>query len=93
VGGSGTDAAPCFRVFNPATQSKRFDPDGRHIRRWVPELAKLPDRLLHTPWEIGPLELGAYGVELGRDYPEPVVDHAMARHRAMATYEAARGSL
>lgn len=93
VAGTGPDAAPYFRVFNPVTQSKRFDPEGRQIRRWVPELGDLPDDMLHAPWETGPLELLGHGLELGRDYPEPIVDHAMARERAITAYQTARGSL
>lgn len=92
VAGTGTDAAPYFRVFNPVTQSKKFDPTGEYIRRWVPELAEVPDEWIHVPWRAGPLELLGYGVELGREYPAPIVDHAMARQRAIDAYEAARGS-
>lgn len=92
VAGTGTDAAPYFRVFNPVTQSERFDPKGRFIRRWVPELAEVPDEWIHSPWETGPLDLVPYGVELGTDYPDPIVDHGMARRRAIEAYDAARGS-
>lgn len=92
VAGTGTDAAPYFRVFNPVTQSKKFDPKGRFIRSWVPELADVPDKWIHSPWDAGPLELISYGVELGDSYPNPIVDHGMARERAIAAYEEARGS-
>lgn len=90
VAGTGADAAPYFRVFNPVTQSKRFDPDGNYIRQWVPELAGLDSDTVHAPWEAGPLELAAAGIELGVDYPEPLVEHSFARTRAIAAYEAAR---
>lgn len=92
VAGTGTDAAPYFRVFNPVTQSRRFDPEGRFISRWLPELADLPGDVIHAPWEHPPLELAAHGVVLGRDYPEPIVDHSFARVRAIEAYEAARGT-
>jgi deoxyribodipyrimidine photo-lyase len=92
VAGTGTDAAPYFRVFNPVTQSKKFDPDGWFIRKWIPELAEVPDQWIHSPWEAGPIELLSYGVELGKQYPEPLVDHSMARQRALDAYDAARGS-
>ena len=92
VAGTGTDAAPYFRVFNPVTQSKKFDPEGKFIREWVPELAEVPDDLVHAPFETGDLELASYGVELGKDYPRPIIDHGVARERAIETYEAARGS-
>ncbi len=87
VAGTGPDAAPFFRVFNPILQSKKFDPEGDYLRRWVPELTGLDDRAIHEPSGIGPLELAAAGITLGVDYPEPLVDHADARTRALAAYE------
>jgi deoxyribodipyrimidine photo-lyase len=93
VAGTGHDAAPFFRIFNPVTQSRRFDPAGDYIRRWVPELAGLSGAHIHAPWEAGPLDLAAAGVTLGFDYPEPIVDHDMARIRALEAYGVAGGSL
>lgn len=90
VAGTGVDAQPWFRVFNPVTQSRRYDPEGRFIRRYVPELARLPDALIHAPWEASPIELAAAGVVLGKTYPEPIVDHATARDAALARYAAAQ---
>jgi deoxyribodipyrimidine photo-lyase len=90
VAGTGPDAAPYFRVFNPVTQSRTHDPRGTYVRHWVPELAGLDDRSVHAPWELGPLELAMAGVTLGETYPEPIVDHATARLRAIDAYERAR---
>ena len=92
VAGSGADAAPYFRIFNPITQGQKFDPDGTYIRRWVPEIASLPDRYLNAPWTCPELELRSLGLVLGKDYPEPIVDHAMARRRALDSYEAIKVS-
>ena len=93
VAGTGPDAAPYFRVFNPVTQSRTHDPDGSYLRRWLPELAGLDDRAIHAPWELGPLELAAAGVTLGdtpdATYPAPILDHAMARGRALAAHRIA----
>jgi deoxyribodipyrimidine photo-lyase len=83
---TGTDAAPYFRVFNPVLQSKKFDPDGAFIRRMLPALANLRGDAVHAPWTLAPLEAEALGFRLGRDYPEPIVDHAVARERALAAY-------
>ncbi|QNM96684.1 cryptochrome/photolyase family protein [Chitinimonas koreensis] len=88
--GTGCDAQPYFRIFNPVTQSEKFDPAGRFIRRYLPELAKLPDAALHAPWKAKPIELAAAGVRLGVDYPLPVVDHAVQRERALALFKAAK---
>ena len=82
--GCGADAAPYFRIFNPMMQSAKFDPDGVYLRRWLPELAKLPTAYLHAPWEAPPLDLHAAGVTLGKTYPERLVDHHEARDRALA---------
>jgi deoxyribodipyrimidine photo-lyase len=90
VAGTGPDAAPYFRVFNPVTQARRFDPDGTYARRWVPELAGLLAPGIHAPWELGPLDLAAAGVELGTNYPWPIVEHPAARDRALEAYRVAR---
>jgi len=86
VGGCGPDAAPYFRVFNPVLQSKRFDPDGIYIKRWVPELASLQGNALHAPWTASSAELEVAGITLGKEYPQPVVEHAGARERALMAY-------
>ncbi len=83
--GSGVDAAPYFRVFNPTRQGEKFDPRGDYIRRWLPELATVTPRWIHAPNDAPDGALG--GVTLGRDYPRPVVDHAMARTRALREYD------
>jgi len=83
---SGCDAQPYFRIFNPVTQSAKFDPEGRFIRRYVPELARVPDKYIHAPWLIGRLEQETIGVVIGRDYPGPIVDHATARNATLARY-------
>jgi deoxyribodipyrimidine photo-lyase len=85
--GCGVDAAPWFRIFNPVMQGQRFDPDGAYVRRWVPELSKVETKFIHQPWTAPPLVLAAGGVRLGRDYPEPIVDHALARGRFLAAAE------
>ena len=84
VAGSGADAAPDFREFNPTLQGEKFDPDGAYVRQHVPELARLDSKYIHKPWLAPPLELAAGGVVLGRDYPAPIIDHGKARDRALA---------
>ena len=83
---SGCDAQPYFRIFNPVTQSEKFDPDGKFIRRYLPSLARLPDAAIHAPWKAGEIELAAAGVVLGQTYPQPLVDHAQARERTLQRY-------
>ena len=85
--GSGADAAPYFRIFNPIAQGERFDPQGVYVRRWVPELAKLPDAFIHKPWTAPPLMLADAGVRLGQNYPYPMVDHDVARRRALDAFQ------
>jgi len=87
VAGSGADAAPYFRVFNPTLQGKKFDPKGDYVRRYVPEIARLSNEHLHDPWEAPKEALAAAGVELGKTYPMPIVDHGKARQRALQAYE------
>jgi deoxyribodipyrimidine photo-lyase len=87
VAGSGADAAPYFRIFNPVLQGKTYDPDGAYVRRWAPELSSLPATVIHEPWRASPGVLDRAGVRLGKDYPWPIVDHAMARERALEAYQ------
>ena len=88
--GCGADAAPYFRIFNPVLQAERYDPDRAYIRRWVPELARLPDRFVHRPWLAPPAVLAAAGVTLGVDYPAPIVDFPASRQAALAAYASIR---
>ncbi len=88
--GTGPDAAPYFRIFNPITQSKKFDARGDYIRRWVPELVGMPTAGIHAPWLLPPLELAQLGVSLGDTYPHPIVDHAEARVRTLEAYALAK---
>lgn len=87
VAGSGADAAPFFRIFNPVTQGEKFDPDGEYVRRHVPELGKLRGKAIHSPWTASRDELAAAGIELGKTYPMPMIDHKEARARALRAYE------
>jgi deoxyribodipyrimidine photo-lyase len=90
VAGCGADAAPYFRIFNPLLQGEKFDPEGRYVRRWIPEIARLPDRFIHRPWEAPEETLAEAGVKLGETYPVAMVDHQKARRRALAAFEATR---
>jgi deoxyribodipyrimidine photo-lyase len=89
---TGCDAQPWFRIFNPLRQSEKFDPQGRFIRRYLPVLAGLSDKAIHAPWLASPLELQAAGVELGRNYPLPLVQHEIERARTLARFQAVKGA-
>jgi deoxyribodipyrimidine photo-lyase len=86
VAGCGADAAPFFRVFNPVGQGRRYDPQGDYVSKWVPELADLPSKWIHCPWEAPQEVLSDAGVTLGKTYPQPMVDHATARERALKAW-------
>ncbi len=90
--GCGADAAPYFRIFNPILQGKKFDATGEYVRRWVPELEKLPVEFIHEPWVASMEVLAAAGITLGRNYPQPVVEHAKARTSALAALESIRNT-
>ncbi|HEV2510020.1 deoxyribodipyrimidine photo-lyase [Bosea sp. (in: a-proteobacteria)] len=90
VAGSGADAAPYFRVFNPVTQGEKFDPKGAYVRRFVPELAELGDKFIHRPWDAPANELKQAGIVLGRDYPKPIVALDLGRRRALDAFAALR---
>jgi deoxyribodipyrimidine photo-lyase len=92
VAGTGADAAPYFRVFNPVKQGETYDPDGAYVRQWIPEIARLPTKLIHAPWTAPKEILAACGVVLGKTYPHPIVDHAMARDRALAAFKSLRAA-
>jgi deoxyribodipyrimidine photo-lyase len=88
--GCGADAAPYFRIFNPARQGERFDPSGDYVRRWVPELSRLPAEWIHRPWEAPDGVLREAGVAIGEVYPHRIVDHGFARGRALAALATVR---
>jgi deoxyribodipyrimidine photo-lyase len=90
VAGSGTDAAPYFRIFNPVLQGQKFDPGGDYVRTWLPELQNLPAPVIHAPWQAPPDTLAAANIALGRTYPAPIVDHAAARIRALEALKTIR---
>ena len=87
---TGCDSQPYFRIFNPVTQSERFDAEGRFIRKYVPELERVPGKFVHAPWRMDAGEQARAGCVMGRDYPAPVVDHAEARKRTLERYAVAR---
>jgi deoxyribodipyrimidine photo-lyase len=88
--GTGTDAAPYFRIFNPIIQSRKFDPVGMYIRRWVPELQNVPDEWVHEPWKMPELIQLSTSVKIGKSYPSPIVDHAIVKARTLAAYKASQ---
>ena len=90
ISGSGADAAPFFRIFNPILQGEKFDKEGLYIKKWVPELSKMPSRYINKPWEADEMTLKAAGVALGENYPLPVVDHRQARENALSAYQAVK---
>ena len=90
VAGTGADAAPYFRVFNPILQGKKFDPDGTYVRQFIPELAGLPSDFIHEPWNAPDIALVKAGIRLGTTYPQPIIDHAKGRERALAAYQSMR---
>ncbi len=92
VAGSGADAAPYYRIFNPVLQGEKFDSDGAYVRKWVPELGAIPDKFLHQPWNAPLLVLKAAGVVLGETYPRPIVDHDAARQRALSAFKSLKGA-
>lgn len=89
---TGCDAQPWFRIFNPVTQSRKFDPQGKFIRRYLPQIAALPDALIHAPWLASPVELAAANVELGKTYPSPLVMHDEAREKTLARFAAVKAT-
>ncbi|MBI5922511.1 MAG: deoxyribodipyrimidine photo-lyase [Betaproteobacteria bacterium] len=92
VASTGCDAQPWFRILNPITQSEKFDPQGQFIRRFVPELAAVPQKFIHAPWKMSAAEQAACGVEIGRHYPRPLIDHGLARQRTLVRYRSAFGA-
>ncbi len=86
VAGCGADAAPYFRIFNPVLQGNKFDSEGDYVRRWIPELSRVPARFIHQPWEAPSEVLASAGVQLDKNYPAPIVDHAAGRKRALLAY-------
>lgn len=92
VAGCGADAAPYFRIFNPVTQGERFDPQGDYVRRWLPELQRLPNKWIHQPWSAPNDVLSACNITLGKTYPHPIVDLKSSRTQALAAWEAIKAN-
>jgi len=85
--GSGADAAPYFRIFNPVSQGEKFDPEGEYVKKYLPELSQIPKKFIHKPWELGELELKGYGVSLGVDYPSPIIELKEGRKQALEAFQ------
>ena len=92
VAGSGADAAPYFRIFNPTAQGEKFDRQGEYVRQWVPEIAALPDKYLHEPAKAPAAVLEEAGVVLDQTYPEPIVEHRAAREAALAAFQSIKAA-
>ena len=92
VAGTGTDAQPFFRIFNPVLQGRRFDPEGSYVRRWCPELESVPASTVHSPWLLNESDQRRFGCVIGRDYPKPIVDHQQARRLALARFATVRST-
>ena len=90
--GTGTDAAPYFRIFNPTTQGEKYDSEGKYIRKWVPELADVPDKFIHEPSKMSAAQQKKHNCHIGEDYPAPIVNHKEARQRTLEAYKAAKNS-
>ena len=92
MAGTGTDAVPYFRSFNPGLQGKKFDPSGAYIQKWIPELERVPPQYLHAPWEMPTEAQRLAGMNISVDHPEPLIDRATARKRALSSYPSMRKS-
>ena len=90
VAGCGADAAPYFRIFNPIIQGEKFDPNGEYVKKYVPELSNIPNKFIHKPWEASPEILSDSGVELGENYPHPIVDLKQSRDHALSEFKNSR---
>ena len=87
VAGTGSDAAPFFRIFNPITQSLKFDKEANYIRKFIPEISKLPDKYIFSPWLADSNTLKVSNLKLGKDYPYPIIDYSYSRERALAAFK------
>jgi deoxyribodipyrimidine photo-lyase len=93
VAGCGADAAPYFRIFNPVTQSRKFVPNAEYIKKYVPELRNVPNKLIHEPWTMSIAEQAMYNVKIGKDYPDPVIDIKSSREFALMAYAHVRNTI